>query len=459
MRSFFAIFKQTLRASIRSRVFHILIGFILLAVFLLPLTVTSDGTASGELKLSLTYSFTTVTVLLSLATVWLGCIGLSHEIESYQIHMVMTKPAAGWLVWLGKWLAVFTMNAMVFLLAAGLMYTFIMLRFHYGDYSEEQRAAARQEVLVGRRTYAPDKPDFAALAQRRYEEMKDAGRLDPDHDPAQTIAELKRQFRARSTEVPAGAPRVWRFTGLKEPGGEERIAMRYRLYVGSTRQSAQRMTNGVWVFTNPELPEERRSAILPQRVNSGSFHEITFPAEFIAGTEEIYLQYSNLDPGRQSVIFQPEDGPLLLVAAAGFTTNWLRACLMILMQLAALAALGCFFGAAFSPPVAVFAALSCLILGAAASPDIGEPMRGSQGQIMSWPVADMLAHSVAVTLDKTMVTLDASRLAFKLAQGRLIDTVDIAKALVFELFLKGGVMAALGAWVLSRRELGKVMRQ
>ena len=62
-----AIAFQTLRASIRSRVFHVLFGMILLAVFVLPLTVAGDGTAVGLLQVSLTYSLGAVTLLISTA--------------------------------------------------------------------------------------------------------------------------------------------------------------------------------------------------------------------------------------------------------------------------------------------------------------------------------------------------------------------------------------------------------
>lgn len=459
MKSFLAIFKQTLRAAVRSRVFHVLLVFILLAVFALPLTVTSDGTAAGELKLSLTYSLSTVTVLLSLATVWLGCIGLSREIETYQLHMVMTKPTPGWVVWSAKWLAVFGMNAAIFALAATLIYAFIMVRFHYQDFSEQSKAEARREVLVGRRSYKPDQPDFNALARERYEQMQREGRFAPDHDPSSVVAELKRQIRAQSTEIQPGQRRVWRFSGMDVEKTDKEITLRYRLYVDSTQASKQRMTNGIWGVSNPARAEGEQNAVLPQRVMSGTFHEIKVPAEFLANTERVFVQYVNRDPGGQSVIYQPEDGPLFLVPVTGFTGNWLRACSVILLKLAVLAALGCFLGAAFSPPVAVFTALSCLCLGAAAHPGIGEPVRGAAGEIVAWSLADRLAHTVAVILDKTMITLDAGNLAYQLARGRLVELLLIGKVVAVDFIIKGGLMAALGTWILSRRELGKVIKQ
>ncbi|MFO7821344.1 MAG: hypothetical protein R6V56_04740 [Lentisphaeria bacterium] len=443
----------------RSRVFHVLLFLTLLAVFALPLTVSSDGTAAGELKLTLTYSLSTVTVLLSLAAVLLGCIGLSREIETYQLHMVMTKPSPGWLVWSAKWFAIFSMNTAIFIFSAILIYGFTLGRFHYQDFPAQQKEEARNEILVGRYFYGPDKADFTALAQQRYKQMKQAGRFQPGHNAAGVIAELTRQIRAQSTEVPPQRPRTWRFSNLKMPASQSEISLRYRLYVASTQESKQRMTNGVWVIYNPAQEEGKRRPILRQRVMSGTFHEITIPAEYLTSADELFVQYANYDPAGKSVIFQPQDGPFLLVPVTGFTGNWLRACLVAILQLAVLTAVGCVAGAAFSAPVAVFVALASLFLGAVADPSIGEPARNATGEIVSWPLSNMLSHAVAVIMDTILVTVEGGQLARKLANGRLITFLSIGKVILLDVIIKGGILAGLGAWILSRRELGKVVRQ
>ena len=54
MKPFLAIVMQTMRSAIRSKVFHVLSVLILLAVFLLPLTVSGDGTAVSLVQISIT---------------------------------------------------------------------------------------------------------------------------------------------------------------------------------------------------------------------------------------------------------------------------------------------------------------------------------------------------------------------------------------------------------------------
>ena len=71
-----------MRSATRSKVFHILFALIILAVFLLPMTVSGDGTAIGLVQISLTYSLNVVVALISTTTLWLACSLLSREIEA-----------------------------------------------------------------------------------------------------------------------------------------------------------------------------------------------------------------------------------------------------------------------------------------------------------------------------------------------------------------------------------------
>ena len=64
MKSFLAIVRQTMRSAIRAKVFHVLGVLILLSVFLLPATVSGDGTAKGLVQISLTYSLGIVVALI-----------------------------------------------------------------------------------------------------------------------------------------------------------------------------------------------------------------------------------------------------------------------------------------------------------------------------------------------------------------------------------------------------------
>ena len=83
MRPFLAIAWTTIRSAIRSHVVHLVLVFLALTVVVLPLVVTSDGSAKGLIQVSLTYTMSLVGILLSMITVWLGCTTIADDVEQY----------------------------------------------------------------------------------------------------------------------------------------------------------------------------------------------------------------------------------------------------------------------------------------------------------------------------------------------------------------------------------------
>ena len=215
------------------------------------------------------------------------------------------------------------------------------------------------------------------------------------------------------------------------------------------------MTRGMWVISTSQNPSEKDTAVLPQRVAGGAYHEFSFPAKALNTKDVLYVHYINQDPRQENIVFQTDDSPKILYRVTGFSVNWVRATVVILLRLAVLSAVGCLFGVAFSPPVAVFMAAAYLVLGAIATPTIG----ATAGAVMESGWMNLAAHLVAVTVDKMVVSLNAFDVSFLLAKGRLIAMSKIAKLLIFEVLVKGGITAALGIWILRSRELGKVIRK
>lgn len=460
MRALLAIAQQTVRSSLRSHVFHVLLGLILLAVFLLPVTVAGDGTAMGQLQISLTYSLGVVTVLVSMATLWLSCAVLSREIEGYQMHMVTTKPAPRWLVWLGKWLGVFTMHAFLFLVAAGIILVLVRWRVENGNFPEAELEQLRNEVLVGRQVYEPEQPNFARLMNDEYDTRLKGGTLDPAHDRQAVLTEILRQIKARSTEVGHELTRGWRFSKVRVAGPEAPVFLRYRMYVGSAMSSGdQRFTDGMWGVLDPTAQEAGTFAVLPQRAMGGAFHEMVFPGAMVDSEGAVVAAYTNQDAEKSAVVFQIADGPTLMVARTGFVSNYFRSAFLVVLELAFLTALGCTVGALFSTPVAIFAALSYLVIGLSVHAALAAPLPNELGGYEYKNVAERLAHYLAIGVSKVVVTVDDFDATSDLAKGRLIEGLRMAKAMCGLILLRSAPLALLGIYLFSKRELGTVIRR
>ncbi|MFA4943169.1 MAG: hypothetical protein WC789_00520 [Lentisphaeria bacterium] len=451
-----AICLQTLRANLRLRVFHLLAGLVLLVAAGIPLTAAGDGTAVGEAQMILTYTLGLLAFLLSAATLWIGCTALSRDIEGYQIHLVQNSAATRTRIWLGKWLGVFLPHAALLLLGlavmAGLLHWKMARRW---TYSAAELERARNEVLTGRREYRPELPDFPALALAEYDRRRAAGELSPDHQPAAVKAELLRLIRARATELPPGALRPWQFQGVRAAPPGTRLQLRYRLYLGDRLRSSQRLTAGEWAVKIPDTEEAR---FLPWRALSGSFQEFAIPAEFVDRQGQLAIAYRNADPGGSAALFQEGDGPFLYAPATGFLPNLGRAALLLLLQLAFLAALGVTLSGLLSTPVAMFVAVSYLLLGLTVQQVVTAPAKNEFGAGEYSGVGDRLSQGVARAVELALVSVGDFNPTPDLIHGRLITGAKLGRVTGNLLLLRTLPLALLGIWLFNRRELGLVIR-
>src|SRR5215472_17650587 len=113
MQQLFAIAWLTWKAAFRFRLFLVVAVLLLGSVIGLPLLIKDDGTARGFTQVLLTYTLSTISALLGLSTLWLACGTLARDIEDCQIQVVAVKPIARYQIWLGKWLGIVSINALL----------------------------------------------------------------------------------------------------------------------------------------------------------------------------------------------------------------------------------------------------------------------------------------------------------------------------------------------------------
>src|SRR6201996_5050063 len=148
MQRIFAITWLTWKAALRFKLFLVIAVLLIAAVVGLPLIIRDDGTARGFTQIILTYTLSAVTMLLGFSTLWLSCGALARDIEECQIQVVATKPIARWQIWLGKWLGIASLNAVLLALAGACIYG--LLEWRATKLPLMERAQLRSQVLVAR---------------------------------------------------------------------------------------------------------------------------------------------------------------------------------------------------------------------------------------------------------------------------------------------------------------------
>src|SRR5678815_2663608 len=126
MQRVFAVTSLTWKAAFRYRLFWVLSVLLLATVVGLPILIKDDGSARGFTQILLTYTLSTISALLGLSTLWISCGTLARDIEECQMQMVAVKPIARWQIWIGKWLGLMSINAVLLAMAGTCVYALMM---------------------------------------------------------------------------------------------------------------------------------------------------------------------------------------------------------------------------------------------------------------------------------------------------------------------------------------------
>jgi len=175
MRRCFAIASQTVTAAFRFRAVVAVVFLLLICVGGLPFVIKHNGTARMFAQVMLTYNLCVITGLLAFTTLWLACGTLAGEISSGQLQMVVAKPIARWQIWLGKWLGILAVNALLLGVAASAAALLMFWRAH--ELSPDEQKILHQQVLVARGGLREAPVDLETDVERMYEKRATMNRF------------------------------------------------------------------------------------------------------------------------------------------------------------------------------------------------------------------------------------------------------------------------------------------
>lgn len=458
MKSILAIAGLTVRAAIRFRFFLVMAISLVTLVLLLPVLIKHDGTAEGLLQILITYTLGVVFILLGASTLWMSCSVLARDIEDCSIQTLVVKPVPRWKIWLGKWLGIFFINLFMLNLCGGFLYGLISWRA--SQLPDEQKVVLREELLVGRgvanRTIEDQTETVDKIVADRLKNSEEFAQLDQEF----ARKEIEKQVKAYQETVPAFSGRLFTvdMKGREDQVKDKPLQLRLK-FNPSGKDLNNRYDINLIVGDAQSTNSHTMEVVLPGDSDS----VISMPPNLLDKSGEIVVQVHNMT--KYDLSFPEEDGIQILYHEYGFRLNFARGLGILLFWLSLLSAVGLAAGSFLSFPVASFFSLSVLVIGMSAGImsevlDDGTLLPSSfKGPFVIRVIVDI----IFLPIFKMVVSVFGLALGYSpienLATGRSISWGQLFLGAFQIIVLMGGVCAAFGISVFTRRELATAQNQ
>ncbi|MEW6253176.1 MAG: ABC transporter permease subunit [Planctomycetota bacterium] len=461
-----AIARLTFAEGVRMR---IVLGCLLILVFLvvrMPFTLRGDETLTGRLQNFLAYGLGALSLLLSVATIFFSCATLTTEIRERSLHLVLAKPVSRFEILLGKWLGINLLNVVIVAVCGVAIYGFARyIKARPEQFSRDSRQL-RDVVWTARAAATPVQPttesgenELQAAARQKVRQLLDTAAIPKSEERAKynelLVAEL-----AQWRTIPPGYVNEYEFRNLRKPERDDTV-MQVRYKARATPLSPDEMVLLGWQFLDPATGRELTPIVRTIERSSYVHHFLVQAAPIIRnGAARVRIFNLNAPQLGISVYFDGDDSLQLLYRVGGFEPNYINARAMILLKLALLSAIGLFFSAFVSFPVA------CLCTGAfflicAASPFILDAI-GAHTQMMTPDVDPYGRFGPAVRkllvpfLESVFPDFSSYSGTQQIVNGEYIAWGRIGRTILRTL-LYGGVLLLVPGWyIFERREIAQV---
>ncbi len=460
IRSTLAIAGLALRAAVRSRLVLCLVAVLGAGLVAIPLTIRGDGTLDGTVRVTLVYSLGFTGAVLALATLWAACRLIAEEIEHRQIRQLVVKPVHRFQIWLGKWLGLLAMNALLLGAVGAIVYGAVHWHMARAAVPEAEKQALRETALAGRRSILPRGELTDAEVHQALEDLIGRGAIPADAPHGEAFHRVRAaMLRSRATVRPGESAR-WEFD---MPRGWERpfersvaTALSIKFHLSQYSLDRRRLT-GEWFVGTEAEPRLHRVAIRGHLERSHRI-EVPLDPETIAQERVVVTFVNAAAEVSNPAVFQLENNVELLVRESGFGSNLVRGLIILYCKIALLAALGLCASALFSFPVASFSAVALLLAAllvhylsvsgpAGCGHDHGH---GHEEESLLHRAGERIGAVLAVGVEPVA----SIRVLEPLSRGRWIDWKTTGRALALLLLLYPAVLGLVASRVLNRRELG-----
>lgn len=463
---------------------------VLLIVAVLPVLLDPAEMLKYRVQFFLTWSLSSVAVLLSLLTVVLACGTICNEIAYKQIFLTLTKPVGRGQYLMGKWLGVVALDLLLVGVAGvGVCLGAKSMQRQPGRDDLDRQAVDRQ-VLVAREAVWAQPPmamDFQGLIGKYVEQLRSQeperfqGRQAdaPLRDAAEQMAAVKWH-----TIAPRDSQRYF-FSGLKQAKADAR-SIQLRIKPTSARVPDDGIVRlAIWLNGRPYPVDAVTGRQSPLVLADGNYHVIDLPAAAIDDRGGLDVRIANvnlLNPNAtfpSSVAFAPGEGLQVFYQVGPFGPNLARAMLLVWLRLCFLAMFGLMAGSFLGFPVACLLSVMVYVV-ATASGFLAEAVRyygvtapqamssweawlwivGQWGRRLSegqvWETVKITVKLVGQAVMLLVPSLGEYSPISLIADGRVVGQDVVVSAAGRIGVVWSGLCGAVGWVALRRRELAQI---
>ena len=370
------------------------------------------------------------------------------------MQVLAVKPIARWRIWLGKWLGIFTLNAA--LLAVSGISIYALVEWRARRLPPEEQVRLREQVLVARASVKEEGLDklIEAETDRRFQErVQKIGLKGVNPDAARQ--QLRQQVISDFQLVPPDGVRQWviHLGAAKDSLKGQPLFLRVKF--NTAKYTGAETLYGEWQVGTAPSVRPWRSEVMSMAPDA--FHEFPIPPDLFDANGDLPIFFHNIN--NDTILFPVNEGMEVLYRQGGFGPNFARGTGIILCWMSLLATLGLASASFLSFPVAAFLSLATLgiVLCSGTLADVVQ-----QGTVMgmdeeSGAVGHSIVDAIMVPVFKRMLGVINLVQAFSpidsLSTGRMITWRELGMAVAQIVVLMGGLLAAFGMFVFSRREL------
>jgi hypothetical protein len=451
-----AICLLTVRAAFRYRLVVVMALLLIGGVVVLPIVIKDDGTARGFTQIVLTYTLALITTLLGFVTIWMGCGSLAREIEDAQMQMVAVKPVARWEIWIGKWLGIMALNAMLLGVSAGAV--FVLMQLKARRFPEPHHQLFRKQVFFARGEARPPELDYKKIAEQVLQERlkTPAGQSITNVPAFRKFAQ--EQVKGELQTIRQDYGQEWTIDLHKQMWDLKDVPMQLRLKFNVAMENLNNQYLLEIEVGDPADGQQRVWNAGAVSLPNDTFNELNVPANLFNAKGQLKVRIANRND--TAIQFPMEDGITILYREGGFFGNFSRGVGIIFCWLGFLAALGLMSASFLSFNVAAFFSLGMLLIGLSSGTlkQIVEEggisgVNHETGRTENPALIDQMAVPVAkgllaiLGMVKNFSPIDA------LSSGRSIPWSELGLAVLQIWVVMAGLLTAVGIFTFSRREL------